>query len=149
MSPTGSPFPDLELLESIQRRFEGSTPGGFTLSTIYRIQSGNVETPYIGGADMNGDLNSFNDRPAIGNPNARIDSVAFSNAFNGTSSPTGYSDLNGNDINPANARFIVDPTITTGLAGRNTLRSPFVESAGRSLMRSFNIPFTKMGKRSL
>jgi outer membrane receptor protein involved in Fe transport len=122
---------------------KGALLGGFTVSTIYRIQSGNVETPYIGGADMNGDLNSFNDRPAIGNPSARIDSVAFSNAFNGTSSPTGYSDLNGNDISPANARFIVDPTITTGLAGRNTLRSPFVDRLDLSLMRSFNIPFTK------
>jgi len=121
----------------------GKLLGGFTLSTIYRIQSGNVETPYIGGADFNGDLNAFNDRPAIGNPNAPVDSVAFSNAFNGTTSPTGYSDFNGNDINPANARYIVDPTITTGLAGRNTLRSPFVDRLDLSLGRSFKIPFTK------
>jgi len=122
---------------------KGKLLGGFTLSTIYRIQSGNVETPFIGGADLNGDLNAFNDRPAIGNPNAPQDTVAFSNAFNGTSSPTGFSDLNGNDINPNNARFIVDPTITSGFAGRNTLRSPFVDRLDLSLGRSFKIPFTK------
>lgn len=120
----------------------GKLLGGFTLSTIFRIQSGNVETPYIGGADLNGDLNGFNDRPAIGNPNAPEDSVAFSNAFNGTTSATGFSDVNGNDINPANARFIVDPTITSGFAGRNTLRSPFVDRLDVSLGRSFKIPFT-------
>ena len=120
----------------------GKLLGGFTLSTIYRIQSGNVETPFIGGADLNGDLNAFNDRPAIGNPNAPVDSVAFSNAFNGTTSPTGFSDVNGNDINPANARYIVDPTITSGFAGRNTLRSPSVDRLDVSLGRSFKIPFT-------
>ncbi len=121
---------------------KGKLLGGFTLSTIYRIQSGNVETPYLGGADLNGDLNAFNDRPSIGNPNAPADSVAFSNAFNGTTSPTGYSDLNGNDINPANVRFIVDPAIRTNLAGRNSLRSPFVDRLDLSLGRAFKIPFT-------
>lgn len=81
----------------------GKLLGGFTLSTIYRIQAGNVETPFIGGADLNGDLNAFNDRPVINNPNAPVDSVAFTNAFNGTTSTTGYSDVNRNLINPANA----------------------------------------------
>jgi outer membrane receptor protein involved in Fe transport len=121
----------------------GKLLGGFTLSTIFRIQSGNVETPYIGGADLNGDLNAFNDRPVINNPNAPVDSVAFTNAFNGTASTTGYSDVNGNDINPANARFVVDPTLTSGFAGRNTLRSPYVSRLDLSLGRSFKIPFTK------
>lgn len=122
--------------------WSGKLLGGFTLSTIYRIQSGNVETRYIGGADLNGDLNAFNDRPSISNPNAPQDTVGFSNAFFGTASPTGFVDINGNDISPANVRYIVDPTITTGFAGRNTLRSPWVDRLDASLARSFKLPFT-------
>lgn len=122
--------------------WRGKLLGGFTFSTIYRIQSGNVETPFIGGADLNGDLNAFNDRPSLGNPNAPIDTVAFSNAFNGTSSPTGFSDLNGNDMDPNNAHFIVDPANRTNIAGRNTLRSPWVSQLDTSLGRAFKVPFT-------
>ena len=122
--------------------WKGKVLGGFTFGTIYRIQSGNVETPFIGGADLNGDLNAFNDRPSLGNPNAPIDTVAFSNAFNGTTSPTGFSDLNGNDIDPNNAHFIVDPANRTNIVGRNTLRSPWVQRLDTSLSRSFKIPFT-------
>jgi outer membrane receptor protein involved in Fe transport len=120
----------------------GKLLGGFTLSTIYRIQSGNVETPFIGGADLNGDRNAFNDRPTVSNPNAPVDTVAFSNDFNGTASPTGYSDLFGNDVNPNNVRFLVDPNIRTNIAGRNTLRSPFVQRWDVSLSRGFKLPFT-------
>jgi hypothetical protein len=119
----------------------GRLLGGFLLSSIYRIQSGNVETPFIGGADINGDLNAFNDRPSIGNPNAPRDSVAFTNEFNGTTSPTGFSDLFGNDIDPLNARYLVGFGLP-GVAGRNTLRSPHVQRLDTSLGRSFAIPFT-------
>jgi hypothetical protein len=119
----------------------GRVLGGFTLSAIYRIQSGNVESPFIGGADINGDLNAFNDRPSIGNPNAPADSVAFTNDFNGTESPTGFSDIFGNDISPSNARFLVGFGLP-GIAGRNTLRSPHVQRLDTSLGRSFKLPFT-------
>jgi hypothetical protein len=120
----------------------GHLLGGFTFGVIYRIQSGNVETPFIGGADFNGDRNTFNDRPTVGNPNAPIDSVAFSNAFNGTNSPTGFSDFNGNDIDPNNARFLVDPANRTNIAGRNILRSPNVQRLDMTLSRDFKLPFT-------
>ncbi len=122
--------------------WRGKLLGGFTFGTIYRIQSGNVETPFLGGADLNGDRNAFNDRPSLGNPNAPEDTVAFSNDFNGTTSPTGFSDLSGNDIDPANSRFIVDPANRINLVGRNTLRSPGVQRLDTSLGRSFKIPFT-------
>jgi len=120
----------------------GKLLSGFTFGTIYRIQSGNVETPYIGGADLNGDLNAFNDRPSLSNPNAPEDTVAYSNDFNGTASPTGFSDLNGNDIDPNAVRFIVDPNNLTGIVGRNTLRSPWVDRWDASLSRAFTLPFT-------
>jgi hypothetical protein len=119
----------------------GKLLGGFTFGAIYNIQSGNVETPYIGGADINGDLNAFNDRPSIGNPNAPRDSVAFTNDFNGTTSTTGFSDLFGNDIDPLNARFLVGFGLPN-VAGRNTLRSPHQQQLDTSLSRSFKVPFT-------
>jgi hypothetical protein len=121
----------------------GNLLGGFTFGVIYRIQSGNVETPFIGGIDMNGDRNAFNDRPAIANPNAPATAVAFSNAINGTTSPTGFSDLDGNDIALGNARYVVSDSIRTGIAGRNTLRAPNLQRLDATLSRSFKIPFTK------
>lgn len=120
----------------------GAILGGFTFSTIYRIQSGNVETPYVGGVDLNGDLNAFNDRPVINNPGAPSDSVAFANNVFGDASPTGYTDINGNNVNPNNFRYIVDRTLRSGFAGRNTLRSPYVDRLDVSLGRSFKLPFT-------
>ncbi|HEX7997522.1 MAG TPA: carboxypeptidase regulatory-like domain-containing protein [Pyrinomonadaceae bacterium] len=120
----------------------GRILGGFTFATIYRIQSGNVETPYVGGVDLNRDLNAFNDRPVINNPNAPEDTVAFANNVFGDASPTGYTDVNGNPVNPNNFRYVVDRTLTSGFAGRNTLRSPFVDRLDVTLSRAFKIPFT-------
>lgn len=101
--------------------------GGYTLSGVYQVQTGAVETPFVGGFDLNGDLNAFNDRPSIGNPNAPRDSVALSNSLGlFDPCPTGFCDPNGNTIDPSNARFIVDPDNRTNLAGRNILRAPRV-----------------------
>jgi hypothetical protein len=110
--------------------------GGYTLSGNYRIQSGAVSAPYVGGFDLNGDLNAFNDRPSIGNPNAPATSVAFANSL-GAFEPcsTGFCDVNGNAINPSNARYIVDPDNRTNIAGRNTLRAPKVNSLDLSMQK--------------
>lgn len=119
---------------------------GFTLGAIYRLQSGGVETPYVGGIDLNGDGNVFNDRPQLNNPSAPSNSVAF---FDGNTS-TGYSDVNGNPINPSNARYLVvnpsdvNPDVVgfvtrTGVAGRNTLRGPIFNRLDMSLQREFGI----------
>jgi hypothetical protein len=130
-----------------ENRFVKAAFGGFTLSGIYRIQSGAVETPYVGGIDLNGDANAFNDRPAISNPNAPANSVGFSNEINGTASPTGYSDFNGNDISPSAVRYIVDYDIRTGLAGRNTLRAERINSLDLSLDRAIHLPLTPENHR--
>ena len=124
--------------------WSGKLLGGYSFGVIYRIQSGNVETPFIGGADLNGDLNAFNDRPSIANPNAPQDSVAFSNSFFGAASPTGWVDLNGNDINLSDARYFVDDVNRTNLAGRNTMRAPYVSRLDVTLSRSFKVPFTHL-----
>ncbi|HWT04107.1 MAG TPA: carboxypeptidase regulatory-like domain-containing protein [Pyrinomonadaceae bacterium] len=126
----------------------GNFLGGWTLGAIYRVQSGNVETPYIGGDDFNGDLNVFNDRPTVSNPFAPYQTVAFSNEYFGfapddpSASPSGYVDINGAPIDPASVRFIVDPNIRTNIAGRNTMRSPNTQRLDMSVSRSFKLPFT-------
>ncbi|HKX33611.1 MAG TPA: carboxypeptidase regulatory-like domain-containing protein [Blastocatellia bacterium] len=121
----------------------GQTFGGWSLSGIYTLQSGAVETPYIGGIDLNGDLNAFNDRPAFNNSRAPANSVAFAEslgACNAVTSPTGYCDFNGLPIPLANARYVVDPAIRTNLAGRNTLRANWTNRADASLSKSFRMP---------
>lgn len=115
---------------------------GFTFSGIYRIQSGAVETPYLNGFDINGDGNAFNDRPAINNFNAPANSVAISNDLCDEASPTGYckSDFV-TPINLVDARYVVDPAVRTGIAGRNTLRAPRSSRLDVSLNRAIRVPF--------
>lgn len=115
---------------------------GFTLSGIYRIQSGAVENAYVGGIDLNGDGNSNNDRPAFGNPNAPENSVAIRSTLFGIAG-NGYVNANGDPINLADARYIVDRNIRNGLVGRNTLRGPVFSQFDMSLQRS--IPLTFLG----
>ncbi|MGA9997373.1 MAG: carboxypeptidase regulatory-like domain-containing protein [Pyrinomonadaceae bacterium] len=116
--------------------------GGWTISGTYRIQSGNVESPFIGGIDMNGDGSAFNDRPAIVNPNAPANSVAFNGPdFCGI---PGYADFNCNPVDINNVRYLVDFNVRTGLAGRNSLRSPSVNRLDLSLEKKMRVPFTHL-----
>ena len=124
-----------------KRGFLGQVGGLWTLGGIYRIQSGSVETPFVGGIDLNKDLENTNDRPAIANPNAPPTSVAILASLFGASSPTGYVDANGNPINPANVRYIVDPSIRNNIAGRNTLRGDITNTMDLSLNKGFRLPF--------
>jgi outer membrane receptor protein involved in Fe transport len=124
-----------------KRGFLGQVFGLWTLGGIYRIQSGSVETPFVGGIDLNGDLENTNDRPAIANVNAPPTSVAILASSLGASSPTGYVDANGKPVNPANVRYIVDPAIRTNLAGRNTLRGNITNTMDLSLNKGFRLPF--------
>ena len=115
---------------------------GYTVSGIYRIQTGAVETPFVGGFDLNGDLRAFNDRPSVGNPDAPRSSVAFANSLGAFDPcPGGFCDINGNPINPQDARFIVDPDNRINIAGRNILRAPKTNDLDLSLNKSFRLPF--------
>lgn len=128
-----------------ENRFVRGITSGFTLSGIWRIQSGAVETAYLNGFDINGDGVNTNDRPAISNPNAPANSVAIVNSLCSavTPSPTGYC---ANDfVTPIalnDARFVVDPDIRTGIVGRNTLRAPSWNRLDLSLTRAIGMPFT-------
>jgi len=136
-----------DLKSPIKEGFAKHIFEGFTFGGIYRIQSGAVQTPYVGGIDLNGDGNFFNDRPQISNPNAPANSVAYSNLIAGnlvfdpfTPSPTGFVDTNGKPINPSSVRYLVTEN-GTNLAGRNILRGPRLNRLDLSLQRSFNLPF--------
>ena len=126
-----------------ENRFVKGITSGFTLSGIWRIQSGAVETAYLSGLDINRDGVNTNDRPAVNNPNAPANSVAISNNFCDVESPTGYCK---NDfVTPIalnDARFVVDPNIRTGLVGRNTLRAPTWNRLDLSLTKAISVPFT-------
>lgn len=123
--------------------------GGYSIAGTYRIQSGNVQTPFVGGIDLNGDGSATNDRPAVSNPNAPANSVGFSNFISenfisGATSPTGFVDLNGNPVSPADVRFLVSESLRTGLAGRNILRGPRQNRLDLSLTKSIDLKFTPM-----
>jgi hypothetical protein len=118
--------------------------GGYSIAGTYRLQSGNVETPFVGGIDLNGDGSAFNDRPVLSNPNAPANSVGFSDAISGVTSPTGFADVNGNPVNAADVRFLVSESLRTGLAGRNILRGPKQNRLDLSLTKSIDLGFTRL-----
>ncbi|HKX31962.1 MAG TPA: carboxypeptidase regulatory-like domain-containing protein [Blastocatellia bacterium] len=123
----------------------GRALGGWSLSSLYTLQSGAVETPYVGGIDLNGDLNALNDRPSINNPRAPRNSVAIApnTGYCGPGSfPAGYyCDANRNPILLSNARYLVDRTVRTNLAGRNTLRGNWTNRGDASILKSIPLPF--------
>ena len=138
-----------------ENRFVRGITSGFTLSGIWRIQSGAVETAYLNGIDINGDGVATNDRPSLNNPNSPRNSVAFSNSIGPDlgfdldpstpafdPSPTGYWNINGVPMNLSDARFLVDPDVRTGLVGRNTLRAPRFSRFDVSLTKAIGMPFT-------
>ena len=123
--------------------------GGYSIAGTYRLQSGNVQSPFVGGIDLNGDGSAFNDRPAISNPSASANSVGFSNFIaenfiSGVTSRTGFSDVNGNPVNPADVRFLVSESIRSGLAGRNILRGPKQNRLDLSFTKSIDFGFTSL-----
>ncbi|MBX7219302.1 MAG: carboxypeptidase regulatory-like domain-containing protein [Blastocatellia bacterium] len=117
----------------------GQVGGGWTVSGIYNIQTGAVETPYLNGFDINRDLNAFNDRPAIGNANAPANSVAILASLFGLGK--GYVDANGEPIDPNNARYIVDPARRTNLVGRNSIRANRTNFLDFTINKGFKLPW--------
>lgn len=131
--------------------------GGWALSGIGTYQSGQPfsvlnSIPLGPCADSNGDGILTNDRPDIGNPGAPIGSVALiddtqcrstnpatqQQYTNIPPSPTGYFDLEGNPINPADARFVQLPLGSHGgNAGRNILVGPGIFDIDMALIKNF------------
>ena len=139
-------FSGLWDIPAVGSGFWKNVTGGFQLAGIWRYQSGNVSSPFITGIDLNGDLSGTNDRPSISNPLAPATSVGFANSLAGGQgcgvSATGFFDINCNPVTLNDVRYLVDPSIRTGIAGRNTLRAPSYNTFDMSLQRSFKLPFT-------
>jgi hypothetical protein len=141
-------FSGLWEIPAVGSGFWKSVTGGFQLAGIWRYQSGNVSSPFVTGIDLNDDLSGTNDRPSIANPLAPPTSVGFANSLAGDQgcgvAATGFFDINCNPVTLSDVRYLVDPSIRTNIAGRNTLRAPGYNTFDMSLQRSFNLPFTAM-----
>jgi outer membrane receptor protein involved in Fe transport len=57
---------------------------GWQVSGTAQFESGAPETLHLGGADINGDLSGFNDRPSLGNPKVPINFSSACKDPNGT-----------------------------------------------------------------
>lgn len=124
--------------------------GGWSTSGVLALQSGTPETVFANGFDVNGDGETANDRPDLGNPNAAIN---YSSAC--LSSPTcitgvGFNDGSGNlvDFNtgaPGTAndfKYILFPANSghQGNLGRNTFVYPGTINWDTSVIKRFKLP---------
>lgn len=148
---------DVWNLPSPRGKLARSVAGGWELSGVGTYQSGQPfsvlnSIPLGPCADANGDGILTNDRPDIGNPHAPVSSVALvddtqcrsanpatqQQYTNIPPSPTGYFDLQGNPINPADARFVQLPLGSHGGdAGRNILVGPGIFDIDLALIKNF------------
>jgi hypothetical protein len=78
---------------------------------------------------------------AVSGATVRITNPATCAIGEGQESSTGYVTNAGAPINLSDARFLVDPRVRTGLAGRNILRGPRVSRLDLSLNKGFRLPF--------
>jgi hypothetical protein len=146
----------LSYVWDIAPRVKNAYLRGWQWSGVVSYQSGQPFSPLNSAplsncADFNGDGLATNDRPAIGNPNAPIGSVALLADPNCTNPALGYVDLTGAAISPSDARFVQVPvgvpvgsnftvgtsTFVAGSAGRNILRGPNSWSWDMSVLKNF------------
>jgi hypothetical protein len=124
--------------------------GGWAVAGIAQWQSGAPETIFLGGWDQNGDGEAFNDRPSMGNPNAKINYADSCLTSSTACSGVGFDDGTGSliDFNtgaPGTAnqfRYIVHDVNSgvNGNVGRNTFRFPGIWSYDMSLFKRFGMP---------
>ncbi|MGH9406327.1 MAG: carboxypeptidase regulatory-like domain-containing protein [Terriglobia bacterium] len=152
-------------LPSPRSRFAAAVAGGWELSGIATFQSGQPfsvlnAVPLGACADANGDGILTNDRPDVGDPGAPVSRVALIDdttctsaipaeqrqytTWNGqpiSASSTGYIDLEGTPISPAQARFVQVPLGTPGggNAGRNLLVGPGILDFDFGLFKDFRL----------
>ena len=133
-----------------QRGFLGRIAGGWQISGVTRIESG-VPFTVLNGFDADG-IGGANERPTF-NPNGPK-GVRAMPVTDATGRITGYvnPDANNAPIDPANARYIINPAYTAGLAnsvprvgslGRNTERSPRTNNWDMNILKRTRIKENK------
>lgn len=114
--------------------------GGYQLSTIYALRSGNPYT-ILNGLDRNGDgIN--NDRPDIGNPDAPHDTraviVAQSQCSTGLRNPDSGACVTRNDVYVVQVAAGTDSGVPgPATIGRNTERTEITNNVDMSLFKNF------------
>ncbi len=132
--------------------------GGWQIAGIATYQSGQPYTPLNGSPfgscfDPGGFGRVSTARPAVGNVNAPLNSVALLRDPNCTDTSVGYMDRNGGTISPSAARFVQVPlgfkpgqTFTVGgspfiagSVGRNSLVGPTIVNWDLSVLKNLRI----------
>jgi hypothetical protein len=128
--------------------------GGWGLSGIFSTQTGQPFSPlnsFGACTDPGGDGVLTTDRPSIGNPRARINSIALVADPQCINTALGYRDLSGQPIDPATAHFVQVPlgvspgttfragneSFVGGSAGRNSLIGPTIKDLDFAIFKDF------------
>ncbi len=124
----------------------------FIFSGTTQFASGPYSNIQILGLDTNNDLNPYNDRPLVGNPNASINSVGIDGIYLGAT-PGVYYDLAANNatnannvINPSQARYLIPYGVqyTTKEVGRNSFENPGQSFWNMALEKDIPAKFTHL-----
>lgn len=127
---------------------------GWTISGLSQFQSGAYSTVNVGGLDLNGDGNFFNDRPIVGNPSRPFDTVGIDgNWIGGT--PGVYYDLAANNID-GSLRVVttsqVHWLVQNGQQylhqeiGRNSFRNPYQQFHNVAVEKGFSTSFLHLDR---
>ncbi|HWC15676.1 MAG TPA: hypothetical protein VG498_01610, partial [Terriglobales bacterium] len=111
---------------------------GWELSNVFSMQSGEPATISIAGIDTNGDGNTANGRPFLGNPSAPITSLAIDGIFIGATPGTLYNNDTGAPTTASNVHWIVSPG--AGNVGRNTYIQPGSYNLNTAVTRTIKMP---------
>jgi hypothetical protein len=122
--------------------------GGWGTAGIISFQSGTPETVYVGGFDLNGDGEAFNDRPNVGNPSAAINYTPGCLGSTNPCSGVGFDDGSGTLVDwntgavgtASDFRYII-PINGNGNVTRNNFTYPGRQDWNLSVLKRINMPY--------
>lgn len=141
----------------------GALTRHWTISGVTQLQSGGYTSLNLNGLDTNGDLNTANDRPIVGNVSAPLTSVGIDGSFLiAGMTPGTLFDLSQNNISgalspvtAAQVHFIVQPSATgdpTTLAhtiGRDSFLTPGATTNNIALEKGIGLSYFHLERGSL
>ncbi|HEU5232460.1 MAG TPA: carboxypeptidase regulatory-like domain-containing protein [Terriglobales bacterium] len=111
---------------------------GWEFANVLSLQSGEPATISVAGIDTNGDGNTANGRPFLGNVTAPITSVGIDGIFVGGTPGTIYNNDTGAPTTASNVHWIVAPGV--GNVGRNTYIQPGSYNLNTAVTRTIRMP---------